>query len=82
MSQPAFDLLPGFKVAPNDPSREVKRTGVTIAHEPPEADMGEFDDQDRDPCEFCDDFGYVDCHCGGDNCICNYNGEIPCFHCA
>ena len=39
------------------------------------------DDDDREECQACDGFGWVNCHCGGDLCICENNGEAPCMKC-
>lgn len=32
-------------------------------------------------CPRCDGSQYVDCHCGGDLCICDNHGEKPCPLC-
>lgn len=32
-------------------------------------------------CSHCQNTGYIDCHCGGDLCICENNGEEPCPFC-
>ena len=32
-------------------------------------------------CDHCQNTGYLDCHCGGDFCVCERNGEYPCPHC-
>lgn len=29
----------------------------------------------------CGGFGSLDCHCGGDLCVCHNHGEIECFGC-
>lgn len=29
----------------------------------------------------CEGYGYYDCLCGGDLCICSFNGEEPCPGC-
>ena len=75
-------LFPGFRVPPNDPSREIKpRAGLT-ASEPPRDMSDDYDDDgEEEACGFCEGWGYVDCHCGGDLCVCDYNGEIPCYQC-
>lgn len=75
----SFDLFPGFRVPPNDPSREVKwKQAVTIAPQPRDED----DDIDDEPlCNFCQGDGYENCFCGGDFCVCSYEGEIPCWNC-
>lgn len=44
----------------------------------------EFDDYDEDgvfDCPKCGGWGFVDCHCGGDLCVCTYYGEAPCRVC-
>ena len=35
-----------------------------------------YEDDDR-YCETCGNLGVIICHCGGDLCVCEYNGEIP-----
>jgi hypothetical protein len=35
----------------------------------------------REYCEHCCNTGWLDCHCGGDLCICENNGDYPCPHC-
>jgi len=75
-------LFPGFKVPPNDPSREVKpRAGLTVSEPPRDMSDDYDDDGEEEACVFCEGWGYVDCLCGGDFCVCDYNGEIPCYHC-
>jgi hypothetical protein len=32
-------------------------------------------------CAHCANTGYIDCHCGGDLCICENNSEEPCPYC-
>lgn len=32
-------------------------------------------------CFTCNNTGTIDCHCGGDVCICLNNGELPCPDC-
>jgi len=32
-------------------------------------------------CAECNNTGMVDCHCGGDLCVCDNNGEEPCPMC-
>lgn len=32
-------------------------------------------------CDTCQNTGWVDCHCGGDLCICFWQGERPCPQC-
>lgn len=80
----AFELFPGFKVPPVDPSRaQVARPPLTVALTPEELDEDNdyFYDAPSE-CKYCEGWGYTDCLCGGDFCVCRFNGEIPCFHCA
>lgn len=77
------NLFPGFKVPPNDPSREVAtRLPLTVCLSERELQR-EDDDRwmDDEDCDWCEGWGYRDCLCGGDFCVCTYNGEIPCPHC-
>ncbi len=32
-------------------------------------------------CETCNNMGVLDCHCGGDLCVCMRRGEYPCPDC-
>jgi hypothetical protein len=32
-------------------------------------------------CDHCNNTGWLNCYCGGDLCICDNQGETPCFHC-
>ena len=45
--------------------------------------MSEFEDFDEDFCQcpHCSGFGTVDCHCGGDLCVCDNYGERDCPLC-
>ena len=48
------------------------------------ADLDDFypDDYDDDfPCPKCDGSGHIDCHCGGDLCVCTNYGERYCPVC-
>lgn len=82
------ELFPGFKVPPNDPSREVKRPAVTwvgnITESQPRVEMDDDDyrDDGDEWCDTCANTGSLDCHCGGDLCVCRWNGERPCPSCA
>lgn len=42
-----------------------------------------FEDFDEDfcPCPRCDGWGSIDCHCGGDLCVCEHYGERDCPLC-
>lgn len=31
--------------------------------------------------ERCGGLGIIDCHCGGDLCVCHNHGEVECFGC-
>lgn len=71
-----FELFPGFKTPPNDPSREVKnRAPVTVRLSPEELtdEMGDYF-EDVEWCDTCENMGYLDCFCGGDLCVCRWNG--------
>jgi len=40
------------------------------------------DDNDDEPyCESCGNMGSINCYCGGDLCVCENNGEMPCPAC-
>ena len=75
------ELFPGFKVPPTDPSRDL-RPKLTITP-PPLEDMEPFDSFEdiEEPCKHCDGWGYTNCFCGGDLCVCQNNGEMPCWFC-
>ncbi len=32
-------------------------------------------------CDECHNTGEIDCHCGGDLCVCRNNGSMPCPKC-
>ena len=36
----------------------------------------------EDPPLQCGGNGSTDCHCGGDQCVCHWHGEIPCDGCS
>jgi hypothetical protein len=42
--------------------------------------MEDFD-EDFCQCPCCSGFGFIDCHCGGDLCVCENNGERDCPLC-
>ncbi len=49
-----------------------------------EDDFDEFDedfDDSEEWCGTCNNMGYIDCDCGGDICVCENNGELPCPDC-
>lgn len=78
-----FELFPGFKRPPNQgtPPRTAPVThALPIAEEVDDHD-DYFDDGEEEPCANCDGWGYTNCYCGGDFCICDYNGEKPCWTC-
>jgi hypothetical protein len=76
------ELFPGFKVSPKDPSRDL-RPPFTVALTPREMDERDYEDDDFEgaPCRNCEGWGYTDCFCGGDFCVCDYGGEKPCLTC-
>ena len=39
------------------------------------------DERDGPPCPKCDGWRHVACHCGGDLCVCDNNGERECPLC-
>ena len=42
----------------------------------------DFEVEDGDSwCGNCSNTGYVNCHCGGDLCVCENQGEMPCPVC-
>ena len=43
---------------------------------------GHNDYDERDAwCDRCQGLGSVSCYCGGDNCVCEHNGEMDCPSC-
>lgn len=77
----SYELFPGFKVPPNDPSRDL-RPKLTVCPEPLVVQgYDDYFDDEEESCRNCDGWGYTDCHCGGDLCVCEYNGEKPCWTC-
>lgn len=40
-----------------------------------------YDDTDHVRCPRCDGWGHIDCHCGGDLCVCDNYGEAYCPLC-
>lgn len=76
-----YELFPGFKVSPKDASRDLRPT-FTKAPQPRDMDPMDYeDDFESAPCRNCDGWGYTDCFCGGDLCVCENNGEKPCWTC-
>lgn len=61
-----------------DDQREFILTGIS-AEEWDETFPEE--DEDEGYCATCNNTGSIDCHCGGDLCICENNGEMPCPDC-
>lgn len=41
----------------------------------------DYDDTEYLTCPHCSGFGHVECHCGGDLCVCDNYGEAPCYVC-
>lgn len=52
---------------------------TTPASEEPDDDYD--DDEPQGYCDLCANTGYLDCHCGGDLCVCGNQGEYPCPKC-
>ncbi|QIF82488.1 hypothetical protein [Brevundimonas sp. 'scallop'] len=46
-----------------------------------DGDEYEYDDRDGITCPRCQGDGTVDCHCGGDLCVCENYGERDCPVC-
>ena len=47
-----------------------------------QGDEPDFDDYlDMPICPHCMGSGEVPCHCGGDLCVCENNGDAPCYVC-
>lgn len=44
-------------------------------------DDGFYDETEYFPCPHCSGFGHVECHCGGDLCVCENYGEATCSVC-
>jgi hypothetical protein len=45
-------------------------------------DPNDFEYEDREWCNACSNQGYIICHCGGDLCVCENQGEYPCPACS
>ena len=43
--------------------------------------QAEEEADDRGWCDTCCNTGWLDCHCGGDLCVCENYGEYPCPDC-
>lgn len=41
----------------------------------------DYDGPELFPCPHCSGFGHVECHCGGDLCVCENYGEATCHVC-
>lgn len=78
----ATPLFPGFTTPPNAPERDLvyRRDALTICT-PPLRDDELSDDGAEEPCANCEGRGYTDCFCGGGLCVCENNGEEPCWSC-
>ena len=44
-------------------------------------DVDDLDDDVEPWCSMCHNTGSINCHCGGDLCVCDNNGEEPCPFC-
>ena len=53
----------------------------TLGFQKPTDDIDDNYDRSDNWCEHCHGLGIINCHCGGDICVCAYNGEIDCPHC-
>lgn len=56
------------------------------AHEIQEGEDDEYEYWDGDDsedawCDTCQNMGTINCHCGGDLCVCENHGEMPCPNC-
>jgi hypothetical protein len=76
-----FELFPGFKVSPTDPSRDVASKKAEPAEEADRDHDNDSGDEQDDWCDTCNNMGIIDCLCGGDMCICMNHGEINCPDC-
>lgn len=58
-------------------------TGEAAKARDEDEDPYDFDpaDDGEEWCEHCQNTGELDCHCGGDLCVCENNGTYPCPHC-
>lgn len=68
---------------------EAQRTGK-MPEIPPATDFpkidgatyeDDYDDEDARFCFTCQNAGVVNCYCGGDFCVCDNHGEMPCPKC-
>jgi hypothetical protein len=48
----------------------------------PNEDPNDFEYEDRQWCDACGNLGVIICHCGGDLCVCENQGEYPCPACS
>lgn len=48
----------------------------------PEYDYDDYDDVEHPQCPRCSGGGEIDCHCGGDLCVCTNYGTAICPLCA
>lgn len=44
-------------------------------------DLIDDEETEQDFCYACQNYGYVECRCGGDLCFCANGGEKPCDKC-
>ena len=76
-------LFPGFNTPPVDPARDLTpRPAINQAPHPDDDDEPFSFDDDEEPCRWCEGYGYKNCFCGGDLCVCSHSGEIPCPYCS
>jgi hypothetical protein len=45
-------------------------------------DPNDFEYEDSQWCDACGNLGVIICHCGGDLCVCENQGEYPCPVCS
>lgn len=57
------------------------KTELPLCEEP--VDVWDYDEDDcaEEWCATCHNTGEIDCHCGGDLCVCRNNGSYPCPDC-
>lgn len=70
-------LVEQAKQTPGYSVRVVEKETVEV---PYEWDFDDIEDQDN-WCERCHNTGELDCHCGGDLCVCTNYGTYPCPDC-
>lgn len=64
-----------------DRAREGEEGDSGVMAEEEYNDFDDYEDEDDVYCETCGNLGTILCECGGDICVCENNGEIPCPEC-